>query len=91
MITRTINKPHFDDLDATRFEMLVMNMVYRMRRWEHIEHFGAAGSDDGIDIQAVEVLENGKKDIEECIEIARESIDSGSALLTFKKFVELNS
>lgn len=61
MITRTINKPHFDDLDATRFEMLVMNMVYRMRRWEHIEHFGAAGSDDGIDIQAVEVLENGKE------------------------------
>ena len=61
MITRTINKLHFDDLDATRFEMLVMNMVYRMRRWEHIEHFGAAGSDDGIDIQAVELLENGKK------------------------------
>ena len=39
----------------------------------------------------IQVLENGKKDIEECIEIARESIDSGSALLTFKKFVELNS
>jgi anthranilate phosphoribosyltransferase len=26
----------------------------------------------------------------ECIEIARESIDSGKALSTFKKFVELN-
>ena len=40
---------------------------------------------------AIQVLEKGKKDIEECIEIARESIDSGKALDTFKKFVELNS
>lgn len=40
---------------------------------------------------AIQVLEKGKKDIEECIDIARESIDSGKALNTFKKFVELNS
>jgi anthranilate phosphoribosyltransferase len=39
----------------------------------------------------IQVLEKGKKSIEECIEIARESIDSGSALKTFRKFVELNS
>ena len=39
----------------------------------------------------IQVLEKGKKDIEECVEIARESIDSGKALDTFKKFVELNS
>ena len=39
----------------------------------------------------IQVLEKGKKSIEECIEIARESIDSGKALATFKKFVELNS
>ena len=39
----------------------------------------------------IQVLEKGKKDIEECVEIARESIDSGKALSTFKKFVELNS
>lgn len=39
----------------------------------------------------IQVLEKGKKDIGECIEIARESIDSGKALSTFKKFVELNS
>ena len=39
----------------------------------------------------IQVLEKGKKSIEECIGIARESIDSGSALRTFKKFVELNS
>ena len=39
----------------------------------------------------IQVLEKGQKDIEECVEIARESIDSGKALATFKKFVELNS
>ena len=36
-------------------------------------------------------MEKGRKSIDECIEIARESIDSGNALNTFKKFVELNS
>jgi anthranilate phosphoribosyltransferase len=39
----------------------------------------------------IQVLEKGEKSIEECIDIARESIDSGAALRTFKKFVELNS
>ena len=38
----------------------------------------------------IQVLEKGKKSIDECIDIARESIDSGKALATFKKFVELN-
>ena len=40
---------------------------------------------------AIQVLEKGEKSIEECIAMARESIDSGAALRTFKKFVELNS
>ena len=39
----------------------------------------------------IQVLEKGGKSIDECIDIARESIDSGSALRTFRKFVELNS
>lgn len=39
----------------------------------------------------IQVLEKGQKSIEECIDIARESIDSGNALNTFKTFVELNS
>ena len=39
----------------------------------------------------IQVLEKGEKSIEECIDIARKSIDSGSALKTFNKFVELNS
>lgn len=39
----------------------------------------------------IQVLERGQKDIEECISIARESIDSGRALATFKKFVSYYS
>ncbi|MBQ9201287.1 MAG: anthranilate phosphoribosyltransferase [Bacteroidales bacterium] len=39
----------------------------------------------------IQVLEKGRKSLQECIDIARESIDSGSALATFRKFVELNS
>ena len=33
----------------------------------------------------IQVLEKGKKDIEECVEIARESIDSGKALAKFNE------
>lgn len=39
----------------------------------------------------IQVLERGQKSIEECVEIARESIDSGSALRTFRRFAEINS
>ena len=40
---------------------------------------------------AIQVLEKGKKSIKECIDIARESLDSGKALSTFRRFVEINS
>lgn len=36
----------------------------------------------------IQVMEKGRKSIEECVEIARESIDSGKALATFRKFAE---
>lgn len=39
----------------------------------------------------IQVVEKGQKSIEECVEIARESIDSGKALATFRKFAEINS
>lgn len=39
----------------------------------------------------IQVMEKGKKSIEECVEIARESIDRGKALATFRKFAEINS
>ena len=59
MVTRTINQLHFEDLDPIRFEELVLSIVYRMRRWDKLDHFGKKGSDDGIDISAVEILKNG--------------------------------
>lgn len=39
----------------------------------------------------IQTFEQGKKSIDECIAIARESIESGKALATFKKFREINS
>ena len=39
----------------------------------------------------IQVMVKGRKSIEECVEIARESIDSGKALATFRKFAEINS
>lgn len=39
----------------------------------------------------IQVYEKVQKSIEECLDIARESLESGKALETFKKFVELNS
>lgn len=39
----------------------------------------------------IQTYERGQKPIEECIAIARESIESGRALATFRKFRELNS
>ena len=38
----------------------------------------------------IQTFERGQKPIEECIDIARESIESGRALATFKKFREIN-
>lgn len=39
----------------------------------------------------IHVLENGAKDISECLAIARDSIESGKAKSTFEKFLSLNS
>lgn len=57
--TRTINKIHFDDLDPRRFEDFSLAIVYRLNRWHDIRHYGRSGSDDGIDIEAIQELENG--------------------------------
>lgn len=40
---------------------------------------------------AIQVYEKGQKDILECLDIARESLESGKAFATLKKYVELNS
>lgn len=58
MVTRTINQLHFEDLDPIRFEELILLIVYRMKKWDKLDHFGKRGPDKGIDIRAVEILEN---------------------------------
>lgn len=40
---------------------------------------------------AIQVMERGEKPIADCIAMARESIESGKALATLKKFIEINS
>jgi len=54
MPTVTTNQLHFNDLDPIRFEELIMSMVYRAKKWIKIDHFGKKGSDDGIDIRAID-------------------------------------
>ncbi len=39
---------------------------------------------------AIHVMESGKKSIEDCMATARESLESGKALATLKKFITLN-
>ena len=39
----------------------------------------------------IQVMERGQKSIDECIDISRESIDSGAALNAFRRFVTINS
>jgi len=53
-ITRTINPLHFEDLEPHRFEDLVRQLIYDFKDWKSIEATGKLGSDDGIDILAIE-------------------------------------
>jgi len=57
--TKTTNRIHFEDLSPDRFEDLCLSMIYRMNRWNKIQHYGRTGKDDGIDIYCEELLENG--------------------------------
>lgn len=56
--TKTINKLHFEDLSPSRFEDLSLAIVYRLNRWLEINHYGRSGNDEGIDILAIQELEN---------------------------------
>ncbi|SNR53869.1 restriction endonuclease [Lutibacter flavus] len=53
-ITRTINPLHFEDLEPHRFEDLVRQLMYDFKEWKSIEATGKMGSDNGIDILAIE-------------------------------------
>jgi hypothetical protein len=57
--TRTVNPLHFEDLDPHRFEDLCRQLIYDFREWSSIEAIGRCGSDDGIDVRAIELLRGG--------------------------------
>ena len=59
MVTKTTNKIHFDDLSSTRFEDMCVQIVYRLKRWDKIQHFGRKGKDRGVDIYT-EIMEDNK-------------------------------
>jgi hypothetical protein len=58
--TRTINRLHFTDLDATRFEDLCLALIFPLHPWTDIRHYGRLGTDGGVDILAKERTEDGK-------------------------------
>lgn len=56
--SKTTNKLHFSDLDPIRFEDFSLALLYPLHPWEDIRHYGRVGSDGGVDIYAIEKLEN---------------------------------
>ncbi|MFI5396171.1 MAG: hypothetical protein ACHQ9S_11625 [Candidatus Binatia bacterium] len=54
--TRTLNPLPFHDLEPHRFEDLVRQLAYDLRRWKSLEATGRGGSDDGLDIRATELV-----------------------------------
>ncbi|MHC1782323.1 MAG: restriction endonuclease [Anaerolineaceae bacterium] len=58
-LTKTTNRLHFTDLEPFRFEDLCLNLIYPLKPWLDIRHYGRTGGDEGIDIFGQEKLENG--------------------------------
>lgn len=54
--TRTLNPLPFQDLEPHRFEDLVRQLAYDLRRWKSLEPLGRSGSDEGLDIRAIELV-----------------------------------
>lgn len=53
---RTTNRLHFADLEPRRFEDLGLNLLYPLRPWADIRHYGRSGTDGGVDILAQETI-----------------------------------
>jgi hypothetical protein len=60
--TKTINRIHFNDLDPYRFEDLCRQLIFPLKPWTQISHFGRAGSELGVDIRG-EYYDEGVKKI----------------------------
>lgn len=54
--TRTLNPLPFQDLEPHRFEDLVRQLAYDLRRWKSLEATGRSGSDQGLDIRGFELF-----------------------------------
>jgi hypothetical protein len=57
--SKTINRLHFTDLEAGRFENLCLALIFPLHPWTDIRHYGRTGADGGVDILAKERLEDG--------------------------------
>lgn len=57
--TRTTNQLHLTDLSPTRFEDFCLSLIYPLRPWDEIRHYGRTGGDRGVDIYALESVEDG--------------------------------
>ena len=53
--TTTVNPLHFEDLDSRAFEDLVRSLLRSRHCWLSLEAIGRSGSDEGRDIEGVEV------------------------------------
>src|SRR5258708_36953792 len=54
--TRTLNPLPFGDLEPHRFEDLIRQLAYDLRRWKSLEATGRGGSDNGMEIRAAELV-----------------------------------
>jgi Restriction endonuclease len=59
--TRTLNPLPFRELEPGRFEDLCLALLYSIRPWSDIRHYGRSGTDGGVDIAAWESLEDGSR------------------------------
>lgn len=72
---RTLAPLHFEDLEPHRFEDLVRQLAYDLREWRSIEAVGRVGSDEGIDIRAIEAVSDPRRDIEKTVEVEDELVE----------------
>ncbi|WDF79048.1 restriction endonuclease [Mucilaginibacter sp. KACC 22773] len=60
--TQTTNRPHFSDLDSSRFEDISFMLLEAMYTWHELIHIGRTGTDGGVDIKGIKLEPGGKKE-----------------------------
>jgi hypothetical protein len=60
--TITTNRPHFSDLDASRFEDICFMLLEAMHTWYELVHIGRSGTDGGVDIKGTKLSPGGQKE-----------------------------